>query len=187
MLEAHGAIIGHSRICDIGRIIYVVPSVYSQLPLSDRYAVARLVGKVVHHEGSPAVDTIMLLGPGRWGTSMPALGVPVTFNEISAVSVLSELVMMHDHLVPDVSLGTHMFNELVEADILYFALFHGHEGNRLNMAFLDQAPNRLADLLPAEAAWAEAVRVIDAADAGPLVLNANTLSQNVVCYRESRA
>jgi len=58
---------------------------------------------------------------------MPSLGVPITFNEISAVSVLSELVMMHEHLVPDVSLGTHLFNELVEADILYFALFHGHE------------------------------------------------------------
>ena len=101
------------------------------------------------------------------------------------MSVLSELVMMHDDLVPDVSLGTHLFNELVEADILYFALFHGHEGNRLNMAFLDQAPNRLADLLPDEAAWAQAVRVIDAADTGPLLLNANTPSQTVVCYRES--
>jgi hypothetical protein len=185
VLEAHGAIIGHSRVLDVHRVIYVVPSVYGQMPPRDRYAIARLVGRLVHHDASPGVENIMLLGPGRWGTSMPSLGVPITFHEISAVTVLSELVMMHDHLVPDVSLGTHLFNELVEADILYFALFHGHEGNRLNMAFLDQAPNRLADLLPDEAAWAQAVRVIDAADTGPLLLNANTPSQTVVCYRES--
>ena len=36
-----------------------------------------------------------------------------------------------------------------------------------------------------EAQWAEAVRVIDAADTGPLTLNANTLRQNVICYRAS--
>jgi hypothetical protein len=113
------------------------------------------------------------------------LGVPVNFSEIHQVSVLTEIVVMHEHLVPDVSLGTHFFNELVEADILYFALFPGQEGNALNAAFFDQSPNRLAELAPDDAKWSEAVRVIDAPPGnGQLVLHANALAQSVVCYCE---
>lgn len=187
VLEARGAIIGQSRVCNVDRIIYVVPSVYGKLPLRDRYSVARLVGELVRLREPYRPENLMLLGPGRWGTSTPSLGVPVSFNEVSHVSVLSEIVVMSEHLVPDVSLGTHFFNELVEADILYFALFPGKDGNSLNASFFERAPNRLADLIPEGAKWADAVRVVDApeSDSGSqLVLNANTLNQTVVCYRE---
>ena len=70
-------------------------------------------------------SNIMLIGPGRWGTTMPELGIPVSFNEIRNTTVLCELVMMHEGLVPDLSLGTHFFNDLVEMDILYMAFFSG--------------------------------------------------------------
>ena len=188
VLEAHGAIIGHSRICNIHRVVYVVPSIYGQLSLRDRYSIARLVGKLLRSEDPQHQTATMLIGPGRWGTSTPSLGVPVNFREISNVSVLCELVVMRDNLVPDVSLGTHFFNDLVEADILYFALFPERDGNRLNSDFLERAPNRLAELMPQDANWAEAVRVIDTQalyGGGPLVLNANTLDQVIVFYQET--
>ncbi len=185
VLEARGAIVGHSRALGIDRVVYVVPSVYGQLPLRDRYSVARLVGKLARLHGSRDRRHILLIGPGRWGTSMPALGVPVSFSEISNVAVLAEVVVMHDNLVPDVSLGTHFFNELVENDILYFALFPTREGNQLNSQALERFPNRLGELLPEETKWCEAVRVIDP-PTGPagstLVLYANTIEQRVVCY-----
>ena len=127
IFQTHGAVMGHGRIARIDRIIYVVPSVYGKLPLRDRYSVARAVGKLVHLEGADRAAAVALLGPGRWGTSMPSLGVPVSFAEISTVTVLGEIVVMHEHLVPDVSLGTHFFNELVEADTLYFAMFPDRE------------------------------------------------------------
>jgi len=120
---------------------------------------------------------------------MPSLGVPVTFGEISNVSILSEMVLMRENLVPDVSLGTHFFNELVEADILYFALFPDREGNTVHSAFLDRSPNRLPDLMPEESKWSNAIRVIDCprpGTEGSLVLHANTLTQDVVCYRKAR-
>ena len=79
---------------------------------------------------------------------MPSLGVPVRFSEISHMTAICELMMMHEFLTPDVSLGTHFFGELVEMNILYFALFPGREGNRLNLEALMQAPNRLAELAP---------------------------------------
>jgi len=190
VLKASGAIIGQSRLCAIDRIIYVVPAVYGELSLSDRYSVARLIGTLMHVTEENPPENIMLLGPGRWGTTTPWLGIPVAFGEINNVSVLCEIVAMHKNLVPDVSLGTHFFSELVEADILYFALFPDQAGNALNMSFLEKAPNRLRELVPEEAKWAEAVRVIDSPDPDTnksIVLNANTLNQRVVCYSQAHS
>jgi len=187
LLEAHGAVIGQSRSISIDRIIYIVPSVYGQLPLGDRYAVARLVGRLAHAKDSPDARTIMLLGPGRWGTTTPSLGVPVRFADINTVSVLCEIVAMRDDLVPDVSLGTHFLNELVEMDMLYLALFPTRSDNSLSKTFFEGRPNRLAALAPDAANWAHAVRVIDLADIDGgrgIRLHANTLTQKVVCYLE---
>jgi len=185
IFEAYGAVIGQSRLAAIDRLIHVVPSVYGQLRISDRYSIARLIGQLMHGDRPGQPKNIMILGPGRWGTTMPSLGVPVSFAEINTVSVLCEIVAMREDLVPDVSLGTHFFNELVELDILYLALFPGREGNFLNDAFFDQAPNKLARLIPDAARRADVVRVVDAADLGDgtvIKLNANALSQKVVCY-----
>jgi hypothetical protein len=127
----------------------------------------------------------MLLGPGRWGTTTPSLGVPVSFAEVSRVSVLCEIVEMREGLVPDVSLGTHFFNDLVEMQILYLAVFPGHEGHVINARLLEEAPNRLEALLPDEVRWADAVRVVDAADFPgnrKLLLEADVLKQRAVCH-----
>ena len=185
LLESHGPVIGQSRQTKIDRIIYVVPSVYGQLATYDRYAVARAIGRLVHGDDAREYTT-MLLGPGRWGTTTPALGVPVHFAEIHGVDVLCEIVAMREGLVPDVSLGTHFFNELVEGDMLYLALFPGTEGAHLNLEFFEQSPSRYLELLPEEESWEKAIRVIDMARAveQTLVLNANAVKQRVVCYLE---
>jgi hypothetical protein len=182
LLEAHGAVVGTSRLTTVDRLIYVVPSVYGQLPQADRYAVARLIGRLAHAKQPREPKTIMLLGPGRWGTTTPSLGVPVRFADINTVSILVEIVAMRDDLVPDVSLGTHFLNELVEMDMLYLALFPTRADNYLNRDFLEGQPNLLPQLAPDAAAWQGVVRVIDPAG---LMLHANNLKQKVVCYLAS--
>ncbi len=127
----------------------------------------------------------MLIGPGRWGTTTPSLGVPVSFAEIDTVSVLCEIVAMREDLVPDVSLGTHFFNELVELDILYLALFPGREGNEWSREYFEHsANNRLAELVPEAADWSHAIRVIDVRAGACMRLNANSMNQKVVCYAD---
>ena len=189
LVEARGAVIGQSRLAEIGRIIYVAPGVYGNLPIADRYTVARLISSLTHYEERRPPETVMLIGPGRWGTTTPSLGVPVRFADINRVSVVVEVVAMREDLVPDVSLGTHFLNELIEMDMLYCALFPGREGNLLNTRFFEQAPNRLAEMLPEAADWGHAIRVIDAADLPQrqVHLNANNLKQRVVCYLGRRS
>jgi len=183
-LRSAGPVVGHSLATVIDRLVYVVPSVYSQMSMSQRYSIARTIGRLTHLDPR-GQRTIMLVGPGRWGTSMPSLGVPVSFAEINTVSVVCELTVMHEGLVPDVSLGTHFFNDLVEMDMLYLAVSPGREGHALNEEFPRHQPNQLARLLPSVAPLAEALRVIDSGsliDGGVIQLNVDSMKQRGLCY-----
>jgi len=185
LLQTVGPVIGHSRIDAVDRFVYVVPSVYGQLPVNERYAVARTIGELMRAEEDVRPETTVLLGPGRWGTTTPSLGVPVSFAEISPVSILCEIVAMREDLVPDVSMGTHFFSELVEMDMLYLALFPDSPGNVLNHGFFEQADSRFLDILPKASAHADVIRVIDTAalaDQAPIRFYADTLKQRVICY-----
>jgi hypothetical protein len=127
----------------------------------------------------------MILGPGRWGTTTPSLGVPVSFAEISPATIVSEIAEMHADLIPDVSLGTHFFNEIVESETLYLAVFPEREDTIFNRRFFDSAPNRLIEILPDQGRWQEAVRVIEPSTISAglrFCVNANAQKQTAVCY-----
>jgi len=183
IIEAGGAVIGHSRHVRIDRFVYVVPFLYSRLPLQDRYEVAQLIGEINRVPEAPVPKCVMLLGPGRWGTRDPFLGIPATFAEISRVSILCEIVAMHENLVPDVSLGTHFLNELVETDMLYLALFPQRGSNYLRTEWFENLPNRLLQLVPRAVRWVDAVKVVEASGAtGNVFLSADAYKQKVICY-----
>lgn len=186
LFSAPGPVIGRSRFSTMDRLIYVVPAVYGNMPVKKRYAVARLIGQLNQlAKEARSLPATALLGPGRWGSTTPSLGVPVSFAEINTVSVLCEIVAMRDDLVPDVSFGTHFFNDLVELDVLYCALQVEKPDILLNHAFFETAPNALRRLIPDAAPWEDAVRVIDVREAAPgraVRLWADTLHQRVLCY-----
>ncbi|HYD42884.1 MAG TPA: PEP/pyruvate-binding domain-containing protein [Anaeromyxobacter sp.] len=178
LLESRGPLVGQSTNTPIDRVVYVDPDAYAGLGLQDRYEVARVVGRANRKLG-PA--RVLLLGPGRWGTTTPSLGVPVSFPEIQRVSAVCE-VMRLGNTIPDVSLGSHFFNDLVEENILYFAIFPGTAGYALDEARLRAAPNLLPELCPDDAGMARVVRVIDVdgrstPDGKTLWLNANCVDQ----------
>jgi hypothetical protein len=180
LIATQGPVIGNSRSTRIDRLIYIVPSIYSGLSMNERYAVARLVGRLVHVNDTMQDEVIMLVGPGRWGTSSPSLGVPVTFTEINRVSVLCEIAVMHEGLIPDISLGTHFFNDLVEMDMLYMALFPDRAGSVFDKTFFETAPSTLEAILPDAASWAPAVRVFGDKDQ-TIYLKADSRKQNASC------
>jgi hypothetical protein len=113
------------------------------------------------------------------------MGLPVSFNDIRPASVICELAIMHEGLVPDVSLGTHFFNDIVELDMLYLAVGPGQQGHTLNEKLILGRPNQLTRLLPEAEKWAEALQVIEArgwGEPGSIVLNVDSLRQHAVCH-----
>ena len=104
VLASRGPVVGQSRNTRLDRVIYVDPDAYAALGTQDRYETARVVGRVTRHPGAAHL-AVLLAGPGRWGTTTVALGVPVSFPEIQRVTAICE-VMRLGHVVPDVSLGS---------------------------------------------------------------------------------
>lgn len=189
IIEAKGGVVGRSRILDIDRFIYVVPSLYGVLPVKQRYEIARLIGHINRACAGQSFNT-MLIGPGRWGTSSPELGIPVHFAEIDNVSVVCEIVTMRENLIPDVSLGTHFLNELVEMNMLYLALFPHYAGNEINESFFLDTPNHLTDILPNAHKWQDMIRVFDAGSATSgdikITLMADAMEQRVVIFSDKK-
>jgi pyruvate,water dikinase len=183
-LQARGAVIGLSRDLPIDLVVHVVPARFAALPMQPRHEIARVIGRI-NRACAGRGWRVLLLGPGRWGTRDPALGAPVHYSEINQMSALGEIVAMRDTLVPDVSLGTHFLSELVEMDVLYFALFPRRAGNRLDEEWLTSAPNCLTELAPDAQEWAGVVhasRGTDLAGGGALRLLADAQAQTVCLY-----
>jgi len=184
LLASRGPVVGQSTSAPVDRVIYVDPDAYDRLASSDRYEVARVIGRLTRLEPAGR-RRILLLGPGRWGTSTIQLGVPTSFAEIQRVSAICEVVKTGMKVVPDVSLGSHFFNDLVESNMLYLAVYPDRPGYRLAEGLLRSEPNRLAELLPADARIAEIVRVVDfplRGDGRSLWLDADCVRQEALCY-----
>jgi pyruvate,water dikinase len=177
-----GPVIGPSRTSTIHEIVYVVPDAYCQLPWCERRAVARAVGEVVHARRARAEVAILLIGPGRWGTGTPELGVPVTFADIDRVSVLCECFSPCGAPVPDPSLGCHFLGGLVEREILYLGVHLDRDGHSLDQDFLRAAPNALPSLIGDSSRWDRVVRVVVPPEQGQsFFLEADAKAQRAVC------
>jgi len=85
-------------------------------------------------------------------------------------------------LQPELSFGSHFFQDLVETGVFYVALNPERPGCFLNAKLLQERPNRLAESLPDDARFAEVVRVVDLPQGYQLL--ADIVSQQVVCCRE---
>jgi len=152
--------VSNGRVPDITHIVYVDPDAYGRiadLPLLRQ--VGRVVGAL--NRALPKRQFV-LMGPGRWGSrGDPKLGVSVTYADISNAAVLIEIARQRGGYVPDLSFGTHFFQDLVESSIRYLPLYPDDPGTAFNEAFLTGAPSVLPSLLPQFASLADTVRVID--------------------------
>ncbi len=170
----------------IARIIHVDGPRYSALTTVQKFAVARLVGQLNRRIADRDDCPTLLIGPGRWGTSSPELGVPIRFSDISRVAVIAEVAELGDGMVPDLSFGSHFFQDLVESQIAYVALFPHLGEASYNPAWLSALPasTRLPlDLEdPPDDAVAAALTWLDVRDTG-LRLVADVLCQRLVCYQ----
>jgi hypothetical protein len=143
---------------NIEYIVYVDPLTYDAVKTRERrVAMARVIGRV-NHKLKPR--SFILIGPGRWGSNDIRLGVPVGYSDINRCCVLIEMARQKDGFCPEVSFGTHFFQDLIEAGIHYLPLYPDEEGNRFDEGFLTRTPNVLGDIVPNDADYANEIRVI---------------------------
>ncbi len=183
LLRMEGNFMGGSISQPISRIIYVEPLPYTRLTLQKKYTVARIVGELNRQIRSREELPTMLLGPGRWGTTTPSLGVPVHFSEINNMMVLGEIASIEGNLMPELSFGTHFFQDLVENRIFFVAIFPWKEVVFLNTRVLGEFENIFVDLLPDDHEFKDIVKVYDVGAHGLRII-ADVVKQKVMCYRE---
>jgi hypothetical protein len=184
LLRQEGNFMGGSVSQPLARVIYIDPQGYTKLSLSEKYDVARLIGRLNKLAENREETPTALLGPGRWGTTTPAMGVPVTFSEINNITAIAEIAYRDGSLIPDLSFGTHFFQDLVEMEIFYMAIYPEKENVFFNEAWFQSLPNRLADLSPRDGAYGEVVRVYDVRDR-QLRLLSDVVTQQLICYSAS--
>ncbi|MFO8183197.1 MAG: PEP/pyruvate-binding domain-containing protein [Candidatus Aegiribacteria sp.] len=144
----------------ITHIVYVDPEGYDSLEDKDQLVE---VGKAVGRLNSMLQKrSFILMGPGRWGSRGDIkLGVQVTYSDINNTAALIEMAFQKGSYVPDLSFGTHFFQDLVEAGIRYLPLYPDDSGVTFNRDFFQNSDNVLSQLLPDCGHLADVVRVID--------------------------
>ena len=171
-----GNFMGGNAAIPLRYAVFVKVEPYLALPESRKYAVARRVGELNRMlAGKGAV----LIGPGRWGTTTPSLGVPVSFAEINRYSGICELAYSSHGLRPELSYGSHFFQDLVEAGIFYAAIYQGEEGCAFDEALFDACPDRYRELTGDESLEG-VIRVCELGEKGG-ILYAEMASQD--CFR----
>ncbi len=180
IIRTEGNFMGGNVSQPISRIIYVDPESYTTLSRTEKYSVARLIGKLNRMVNDRAKTPTMLIGPGRWGTHSPEMGVPVNFSEINHISVLAELSYRDGSLIPDLSFGTHFFHDLIETGIFYFAVYPESSGVIFRQNWFQELPNILESINPAEKGLSRVVKVLDLSGKG-LMIHSNVITQRMIC------
>ena len=149
LLENMSSSMGLSKASELDIIVYVDPVNYYNMPYRDKPAVARLIGKINWHYRE-LNKHMMLIVPGRVGTTSPELGVPTSFADISAFEIICETEETKAGYNPELSYGSHIFQDLVEAEILYTAVFNNAKTIHFHPDKLQRCPDVISDYDGAE-------------------------------------
>ncbi len=150
---------------NIRYIIYVDPFEYAEIPsINLKRSLGWIVGQI-NEALRNTKEKVMAVGPGRWGSTNIDLGVSVSYANIDNVKVLVEVGRIEAGHEPELSYGTHFFQDLIEAEIIYLPVFPDRSTARFNKTFFAESPNSLGDLLPELIDFGDYVRLIDVSSA----------------------
>ena len=153
------------RVGGIRYVLFISPEGYYALPTpTARAELGRLIGRL---NAALKDEIFILVGPGRWGTSNPDLGVHIGYADIYHARALVEITGTKIGAAPEASFGTHLFQDLVESSIYPLAIYLDDEDAVFNRAFFYDTPNRLTDFLPDYRNLEDCLRLIQVSDFRP--------------------
>jgi len=165
---------------DVRYIIYIDPQKYTDLASIDKKrSMGRVIGKINEilrcKEGK-----VVLMGPGRWGSNNIELGINVSYADIDNTTVLVEIAHQKAGYEPEVSYGTHFFQDLVEADIIYIPVYPDDETTDFNTKFFKNSKNVFCELTPEFHDFNEVVHVIEIPSCAQIMVDPKT--RNAICF-----
>ena len=148
----------HGYIKNIKYILYIPADHYYCLHTArDRQLLSRTISKL---NLALADKSFICVGPGRWGTTNHDLGVYVAYADINNAAALVELSGSGIGIPPEPSLGTHFFQDLMEANIYPLAINLDEPGVIFNNEIFEKAPNSVTHFVEVEAPFKECIRLI---------------------------
>jgi len=143
IIFASHRMVPHGLIKDIRYVLFVTPEGYFSLPSqADR---TRLERAIANLNAALKDQVYICVGPGRWGTSTPDLGVHVAYPDIYNTRALIELSGQEVGTSPEPSFGTHFFQDMMEAQIYPLAINLDDHDVVFFRKFFYSTPNRLPD------------------------------------------
>lgn len=119
ILKVKGNFMGGNIFEKIDYLIYVPEEEFMKLSNTEKYELARAIGSI--NREFTKEDNCLLMLPGRVGTTTPSLGVPVSFSEINRMKAIVEMGFFESDFTPELSFGTHFFQDIVESGIFFIA------------------------------------------------------------------
>lgn len=107
---------GNGELTDISDIVYVKQEAFDKIKTRDISAELEVLNKKLVQEHRKYI----LIGPGRWGTADPYIGIPVKWSQISGAGIIIETSMEDFPL--DASLGSHFFHNVTSMNVGYFSI-----------------------------------------------------------------
>jgi hypothetical protein len=155
----------HGVLRGIRHVLFVTPEGYFNIPSqAERTKLERAIGQL---NTALKDEPFICVGPGRWGTSTPDLGVHVTYGDIYNTRALVELSGQNVGTSPEPSFGTHFFQDLMEARIYPLAVFLDDPDAIFERDFFYATPNRTGDWISLEESLLESLRLISVDDYRP--------------------
>ncbi|MCR4591509.1 MAG: PEP/pyruvate-binding domain-containing protein [Lachnospiraceae bacterium] len=164
LVESRHSSMGLSRKEAVDLVVYVDPVKYYNLPYSEKPAAAKLIGKI-NWKYRNSGKKLVLMVPGRICTSSPELGIPASFSDISGFEAVFEIEERTAGYNPELSYGSHIFQDLVEQEILYSAVFTSDNETVFSPERL-YASEDISRQFEAESSLCDVVRVFDTSSAG---------------------
>jgi hypothetical protein len=151
---------GH--VSDIRHVLFVPPEAYYALPTDQaRKNVGGIIGRL---NTILPEKSFICVGPGRWGSLNTDLGVYVCYSDICNTAALVEISGKGIGPAPEPSLGTHFFQDLMEAQIYPLAVNLDQPDADFRRAFFYETPNHLLERSNCDQSSCQSVRLIDIAD-----------------------
>jgi len=151
------------QIENVEYIVYVVPEAYTNL--KSREEMQKIASIINELNNILPKRKFILMGPGRWGSRGDIkLGVPVKYGDINNTSLLVEIAKEKGEYTPELSFGTHFFQDLVEAEIRYLPLYPDQPATIFNEDLLINSKNYLSEILPLYKEYKNVVHIIKTVD-----------------------